>query len=202
MAQLQEPYVILCALAFDETGELALREAVRLAGQFPNSQLHVIHVEPDLGSVQGDEPTSIRTQANRAPALMEDRVKLACVDTPLEVRGHIRRGAPVDAILRTAGEIDADLLVIGSHRRRGVEKLVLGSVAERLLHEASCPVLTVLPKTWRHTESVEIDAPCPDCLRVRQANDGEEWCERHSRGRHQPHVYSPSDRPSPSIVWT
>jgi nucleotide-binding universal stress UspA family protein len=202
MEPVQRPYVILCALAFDETGDLALDEAARVAGHTPGGELHVIHVEPNLGEAQSDTPTPIRTQAEHAPAILEERVKRACAGLALEVRGHIRRGAAVEAILRTAAEIDADLLIIGSHRRRGMEKLVLGSVAERVLREARCPVLTALPKSWHHSETVEIDAACPDCVRARQANHAVQWCERHSRGRGHAHVYAPAERPSPSIVWT
>jgi nucleotide-binding universal stress UspA family protein len=202
MTQGQQPYVILCALAFDETGDLALDEAVRFAGHVSHSELHVIHVAPDLGDVQSDTPTTIRSQVDQAPALMEERVKRAGAGTPLQVRGHIRHGTPVEAILRTAGELDADLLIIGSHRRRGMEKLVLGSVAERILREARCAVLTALPKSWQHAETVEIEGPCPDCLRARESNPAAQWCERHSRTRLQPHVYTPSDRPAPSILGT
>lgn len=202
MAQVMRPYVILCALDFDETGDLALAEAARIVSSVSASELHVIHVAPDLGEVQSDTPTSIRHQVDRAPALMEERVRMACGGLALEVRGHIRRGTPVEAILRTASEIDADLLIIGSHRRRGVEKWVLGSVAERILREARCPVLTALPKSWHPTETLEIEGACDDCLRARQSTPPAPACERHSQSRLQPHLYAPSDPPAPIILWT
>jgi nucleotide-binding universal stress UspA family protein len=203
MLETQRPYVILSALVFDETGDCALDEAVRLTGQSPSSELHVVHVMPDLGQAPSDHASSLRKELERAPSLMEERVLNACAGTSLEVRVHIRHGDPVELILHTAVEIDADVLVIGSHRRRGMEKLVLGSVAEQILHRARCSVLTALPKSWHRTQQVELEAPCPDCVRVRtEAGDPTLWCERHSRSRVRPHVYSPSDRPSPSIVWT
>jgi nucleotide-binding universal stress UspA family protein len=203
MLETQRPYVILSALVFDETGDCALNEAVRLTVPSPNAKLHVVHVMPDLGEAQGDHTSAVRKEVERAPSLMEERVKIACAGTALEVRGHIRHGDPVELILRTAAEIDADVLVIGSHRRHGVEKLILGSVAERILQGARCSVLTALPKNWQRTEQIQLDPPCPDCVRVRQeAGDPSLWCERHSRSRLRPHVYSPSDRPSPAIVWT
>jgi nucleotide-binding universal stress UspA family protein len=203
MAETKHPYVILSALVFDETGDCALHEAVRLTGQLPGSELHIVHVMPDLGRVSGDHASALRIELERAPKLLEERVMSACAGTTLEVRGHIRHGDPVELILHTAAAIDADVLVIGSHRRRGMEKLVLGSVAERVLQEAQCSVLTALPKSWQKTQRVEPEAPCPDCVDARKATgDPAVWCERHSRSRVRPHVYSPSDRPAPSVVWT
>ena len=195
-----DPYIILSAFAFDETGECALHEAVRSAGQFPNSELHIIHVTPDLGEAQSDTPSSLRAQVDQAPALLEERVQQACAGLSLRVYAHIRRGDAASAILHTAAEIGADLLVIGSHRRHGVAKLVLGSVAERILHEAHCPVLLALPKTWQR--AVEIEAACPDCVRARSGGDAAAVCERHARARMRPHTYSPSDRRPTPISWT
>jgi nucleotide-binding universal stress UspA family protein len=67
-----------------------------------------------------------------------------------EVRGRhpgaqtsLREGLPVDEILRAAKEASADLIVLGTHGRTGLPHVVLGSVAERVVRAAPCPVLTV-----------------------------------------------------------
>src|SRR5262249_40066273 len=52
-------------------------------------------------------------------------------------------GAPADRILHAAAERRPDLLVLGTHGRSGLSRLILGSVAERVLQRAACPVLTV-----------------------------------------------------------
>jgi nucleotide-binding universal stress UspA family protein len=60
---------------------------------------------------------------------------------PTEYR--LEEGAVADAILRVASEIDCDLIVIGTHGRKGVGRFVLGSIAEKVLRNAPCLVLTV-----------------------------------------------------------
>ena len=52
-------------------------------------------------------------------------------------------GDPRDVILRTANELGADMIVMGTHGRRGIPRLVLGSVAEEVVRRATCPVVTV-----------------------------------------------------------
>jgi nucleotide-binding universal stress UspA family protein len=61
----------------------------------------------------------------------------------LSVSGRLVDGSPRDAIPRAAKRAHADLLVVGTHGRTGLQKLLLGSVAERVVATAPCPVLTV-----------------------------------------------------------
>lgn len=60
-----------------------------------------------------------------------------------EVAGHLLVGDPVEEILRLAGELRADLLVVGTHDYAGFDRLLLGSVAETLTRKAHCSVLVV-----------------------------------------------------------
>ncbi len=59
----------------------------------------------------------------------------------------LREGKPADEILAAAREWEADLIVIGTHGRSGVSRLVLGSTAELVVRHASCPVLVIRPPT-------------------------------------------------------
>lgn len=61
------------------------------------------------------------------------------------VRSALRDGSPVDEILHAAEETSADVIVIGTHGRTGLPHALLGSVAERVIRRAQCPVLTVRP---------------------------------------------------------
>ncbi len=68
---------------------------------------------------------------------------LTAVERRLEV------GDPAAAILRVAGELEADLIVMGTHGRTGLDRLLMGSVAEQVLRETDCPVLTVKASATR-----------------------------------------------------
>jgi nucleotide-binding universal stress UspA family protein len=58
----------------------------------------------------------------------------------------LREGTPVEEILNAARETSADLIVMGTHGRTGLPHVLLGSVAERVVRSAQCPVLTVRAK--------------------------------------------------------
>lgn len=65
-----------------------------------------------------------------------------------EVRRLVRAGSPADEIVEAASEEDADLIVIGTHGRGGLSRVLFGSVAENVMRHADCPVLTVRPEGW------------------------------------------------------
>jgi hypothetical protein len=108
------------------------------------------------------------------------------------VVAHFRRGSPAYGVAQLASDLDADLVVVGSHGHRGIERLFLGSVAERVARLARCPVWIVRPKDHGKVDRVpEIEPPCPDCQLARRESQGQKiWCARHSE-RHYltPHAY-------------
>ena len=196
MSNLDRRYVILAALEFDETGDRALQAAVRLAECNANAQLHVVHV---YGAGLEVEPNghalSSEVQRSTAPGKLREYVARACAGTDCQVTGHIRSGLAVQQILQAAADLDTDVIVLGTHQRTGLGRLMLRPVAERVLREAHCPVLIALPKSYAQQISANaIEPPCPDCLALRSAEDDPRvWCERHSRSRMRPHVYAPSE---------
>jgi nucleotide-binding universal stress UspA family protein len=122
-------------------------QAIDLAEQY-GATVHVLSVVddshrsilPDIGG----KSDSLEEEAGKAI----DRVtKMASVHG-VEAVGEIREGDPAEEILDYAAEIDADAIVAGTHGRSGVERRLIGSVAERLVRHATCPVMTVrLPET-------------------------------------------------------
>ena len=66
-------------------------------------------------------------------------------DRPIEIREIVRAGRPADEVAIECREVGADLLVLATHGRGGLKRALLGSVAERALRIAPCPVLTVRP---------------------------------------------------------
>lgn len=142
------PENILVPVDFSEHAELALASAGALARHF-GAGLDVLHVIADLGV-----PDPYFADAAELRALTKaarDRVPEALADTAERVLGdlpagtHMEVGTPAATIAEFAEENGADMIVVGSHGRTGVQRVFLGSVAEAVVRRASCPVLTVKP---------------------------------------------------------
>jgi hypothetical protein len=69
---------------------------------------------------------------------------------------HVRIGDPVTEILRLAEEIGASLILVGSHGRQGVQRVLLGSVSERVVREALCPVTVARARTYENVRRSQI----------------------------------------------
>jgi nucleotide-binding universal stress UspA family protein len=202
-----QPYKILIAVAFDPTAEPALHEGMSLAAGHPGAELHVVHVASDPGPIGATRtllPTTADAPEDPAETLRR-RIELIWQKTgELRVIAHIRSGDPAQMILQAAIDIGADIIVVGSHRRAGLKKLVLGSVAEQVLHAAHCPVLIVVTKDYAGTvESPRVAPLCPECVAVRRATaNASFWCERHSKTYLQPHIYVPREQSTARVFPT
>lgn len=193
-----QPYKILIAVAFDPTAESALLEGMNLAARHPGSELHVVHVTSDPGSMGAMRTLLPTADGPEEPAeVLRRRIELVWQKTSVRVIAHIRSGEPAQTILQAAIDIGADVIVVGTHRRAGLKKLVLGSVAEQVLHAAHCPVLIVIAKDYAGTvASPSVTPPCSECVALRRATDNASfWCERHSKTYLQPHIYVPREQP-------
>lgn len=199
-----QPYRILIAVAFDTTATPVLLEGMNLAKGHAGSELHIVHVAAETDRPEAAYTVVPMAERPEGPVMqLRNRLELAWQQTP--ERGaiaHIRYGDPAKAILQLAIDIGADVLVVGTHRRSGVQKLVLGSVAEQVLHAAHCPVLVVLAKDYSGAiASPSPEPPCKDCLAARHASaNAQFWCARHSKVYLQPHIYVPRDQPRSSVL--
>jgi nucleotide-binding universal stress UspA family protein len=138
---------ILCPTDFSEFSDRALRRALALARWF-DARLTVLHVIPNSAwAAGGGDSLALSAdllRAQRADAerqLSRSLEPLLGEGVPIEAR--IREGDPARAIRAEAEALAADLVVMGTHGRSGFERLLLGSVAEKLLRTAPCPVLTI-----------------------------------------------------------
>jgi len=129
----------------------AASEAIGIAKK-NGSQLTVIAVVPaELAT-----PTDVDFAATQRELLAEKEmqvaeknakaVKEAAVKEGVAVQAFVMTGKPADAIIETAKEKKADLIIVGSHGRTGLERLLMGSVAERVIVLADCAVLVVKGK--------------------------------------------------------
>lgn len=119
-------------------------QAIDLAEQY-GATVHGINVvDSDVSALLGSDSDTLEQQGENAVKSVENMADAHGVEIETKVLG----GDPAEAILDYAEEIDADIIVSGTHGRSGVKRQLLGSVAERLVRHASMPVMTVqLPET-------------------------------------------------------
>jgi nucleotide-binding universal stress UspA family protein len=124
----------------------AAMRAIDLAQQY-GAAIHVLHVVDSSGSSLVGDIRSGPDPAERGERAIE-KIETMAEAHGIEVTVGLREGDPADEILTYAEEIEADIIVAGTHGRSGIERRLIGSVAERLVRHANCPVLTVqLPDT-------------------------------------------------------
>jgi len=137
------PTNILVPIDFSPCAERALDYACVLAAKL-GARIHVINAIgsalPELSAALTDQMVATMRTSNAAALdqLIAPRRAIAAF-------GELRvvDDDPRDAILAAAGAVRADLIVIGTHGRRGLSRVLLGSVAEDVVRRAACPVLTV-----------------------------------------------------------
>lgn len=138
---------ILCPTDFSDFSERALEHALVLAKWY-GGEVSVLHVIPKVlmppeAYPYLSEPLVPDPKA-RERALEElGRFVHRARDMGIATEVRLEEGEAVDEILTLAERLPADLVVMGTHGRRGFERLVLGSVAEKVLRKAACPVMTV-----------------------------------------------------------
>lgn len=144
---------ILVPHDFSQCAKRALEVSASLAQQ-SNAELTLLHVSPLPPNLPHDAKV---IGADGSLASVDELLTrgacrdLASLAEPLEARGLSVRtfaratesGSPAAAILRIAKEIDADVIVLGTHGRTGLARLLLGSVAEKVIRGAAIPVVTV-----------------------------------------------------------
>jgi len=140
---------ILLATDFSTAQAAAVELAQELAGSDGEGAeiavVHVIYIPPEIRS-EVEQSGEAMLRVLRDPA----RVEVEAIVDELHQRGCRARGAvligrPEEALLREANESAVDLIVMGTHGRSGLSHLILGSVAERVVRGARCPVVTVKP---------------------------------------------------------
>jgi nucleotide-binding universal stress UspA family protein len=138
---------ILVATDFSPGAQAAIKLAVSLARPL-GASLTVLNVFPlpnwvlpDGTVFLADAPT-LGELSTRATAAL-DTIKQALTADGLEVDTQAVPGSPAEEIVRAAREGNYDMVVMGTHGRTGLRHLLIGSVAERVVRLASCPVLTV-----------------------------------------------------------
>jgi nucleotide-binding universal stress UspA family protein len=138
---------ILTPTDYSEYSRHAITYACELATRF-ESELRLLHVVlPPAAIVTYGGPVP---PASVNPEIMAkeelDKLEVPDAGQIRQVVREVKTGTPFVEIVRYAKANDVDLIVIGTHGRTGIAHALLGSVAEKVVRKASCPVLTVRPE--------------------------------------------------------
>lgn len=139
---------ILAPTDFSEHAAAALRYACGLAEKL-DATLHVMHVLSEVVPVGPDPmlapvlPPEYYQESERAAREALGSILDPSWGRPKAVETFVRWGVPVLAVVEHATQHAVDLIVIATHGRTGLSHVLLGSVAERIVREAPCPVLTI-----------------------------------------------------------
>jgi len=154
---------VLVATDFGDVSETALNYGRSLARTF-GARLHVLHVTQNALAFTGHESIGVdvaAVQAGLDQTAMHNLHSITREDDVRELQASlvVRHGSsPAAEIIRYANDASIDVIVIGTHGRRPMTHLFLGSIAEQVVRTAPCPVLTV-----RHPEHEFV---LPDALQV------------------------------------
>lgn len=155
---------ILTAVDFSDMSRAVLHYAVRLAATSAGSRLLVVNVVPDplhepwmVEAVGVDFVQLQKDWTADAQGRLDDLMTAEDL-APDKASSIVVVGRPADAIVELAKERSADVVVIGTHGYGPVKHLVLGSVAERVLRHAECPVITVPHKSLATLKMQHADA--------------------------------------------
>ena len=203
MSEHNVPFRVVVGYDFSSQAHMALERAVWLSGGFDVAEVHAVSavdwrhhdpMAPEVASTfEGTEELRNRVLNDAETILSEFKPR------SIKVFVHTRIGNAADAILEVAGEVRADMILVGTHSKRGVARLFLGSVSERVVREAHCPVI-VIRETHYDPDAPGIgpEPPCRRCLEVRRESGGEIWwCDLHDHSPPYPSPLTASYRHDP-----
>ena len=137
---------ILVPIDFSENAASVLDWAAHLAKEHGSRilLLHVYHLPVEFQQLEGaylppDFWSTVKNEAEQQLGRFAEDLR----GRGLEVEALVREGYPATVIVEEAESLEADLVVIGTHGLSGLKHMLLGSIAERVVQKAPCPVLTV-----------------------------------------------------------
>jgi nucleotide-binding universal stress UspA family protein len=189
--------VMVIGIDLSDASRQAMEVALNLAHITRAPDLHLIHVIRPTVLTGPSDWLGVLSQYERTVDAARRELDSLCASAiakwSLRAFAHVRTGEPYREIVQLASDMEADLVVIGTHSRGGVSRLLMGSVAEKVQRYAPCPVLTVKPKV--RPDASDIDPPCPECHAVRIETSGAcLWCDAHAN---MAHSFFPPTEPPP-----
>jgi nucleotide-binding universal stress UspA family protein len=191
--------LVLVGTDFSAQAQNALAVARDLVLRTPGAELHVVHVVAPSAAAVGISGIGPNLATELTEGLARARAELQAVcraGDALASRtiGHLRSGDAATEITRVAESLQADLIVVGTHGLTGLERLLMGSVAESVTRHAPCSVLTTRIKTV--IDDVQIEPACEACTLAKTTSvNPNARCAAHPRKSARPHTYSEGRSP-------
>jgi nucleotide-binding universal stress UspA family protein len=139
---------ILCAVDLSQHSPFVAEYAVALARSF-NAEITVVYAAPALTQYVGFHvpPSSIEHFVGEIVTGAEQTMREFVAEnfSGVKVSGKVVNGYAAEEILRLAEEAGADLIVMGTHGRKGIDRILFGSVAEKVVKSSPIPVMTIRP---------------------------------------------------------
>jgi len=138
---------VLVPIDFSDYSKIALKYAVDFAQKF-NAKMYLIYVvepviyPPDFSMGQIAIP-SVNTEWDIKAKEEIDKLADSEIPTGVKIKTIIKTGKPFLEIIETAAEEDVDIIIIATHGHSGMEHILFGSTAEKVVRKAPCPVLTL-----------------------------------------------------------
>jgi universal stress protein A len=138
---------IVTAVDFSENSDCAFEYALELAAKF-EAELTVMHVINEPVDLRGFYVPHIsfeqlEKEIEQGAVKMMEEFCATRLGSFSNYKTAIVTGIPYDEIIRKADEVGASLIVLGTHGRTGLDHLIFGSTAERVVRSANCPVMTI-----------------------------------------------------------
>lgn len=177
--------VLVVGVDFSEASYDAVTLAVDIARMTGDADAHFIHVLKAPLLVTSELGSESFKDYERAIRVAEQRLDAICNSATEQGSGraiaHIRTGEPYLELIQLVYDVDAHVLVVGSHGPTGLPRLLGGSVEEKVRRHSPCPVLTVKPKAMWATRIIA--TPCASCQDTRVgAYRVQQWCEQNFVG--------------------
>ena len=166
MKQNAFPIQLVVGYDFSNIAQVSLDRAISLAQSEPAHLMHVIVVLGDKGApgilekkgkITYEDAVVIQETVER---YLTTKLETLAPDFDVHFFVHVRFGSPADEILRLSAEVGAHIVLVGSHGRTGLSRVFMGSVSEKVVREAKCPVLVVRTREYEDVDlAVIVDAP-------------------------------------------
>ncbi len=202
----QKPTVILVGVDLADKNSLALKSALSHADKLVRAHVHAVHAFKTFGPVVfTDVPgmpieglsykqasARLRSHVFGIRAEMEKDLKHPICE---ELSVHLSDEHPSELLSRKARDLEADLIIVGTHEHKGISRIWHGLTSEEIMRHAPCSVMVVRAPD-RGPEMPEFAHACPKCIEMRQKTQGKNlWCSQHSEHHGPRHTYRFVSRP-------